>query len=60
MILIVPNELRNAINRALDDAMAECPEAECERNVLYKQLLAHFDEHGVIPQFTITKKGTVD
>jgi hypothetical protein len=53
----------------LDRAFAECPEhdlreaaklarasAECTREALYHQLLEHFDEHGVVPEFTLQKK----
>ena len=55
MIVIVPNELRDAINRALDCALEDCPEAERDRESLYHQLLEYFDEHGSIPEFKIAK-----
>jgi len=54
MIVIVPNSLRDAINAKLDEAFKTCPEAEKERESLYRRLLEHFDEHGVIPDFTLT------
>ncbi len=55
MIVVVPNALRDAINDVLDRAIAECPGAATERDALYEQLLAYFDEHGVIPDFTIER-----
>ena len=57
-MVIVPNDLRDAINTKLDAAIAELPEpdrpfAEKDREFLYSQLLDAFDEHGVIPDFTL-------
>ena len=57
MIAIIPNSLRDAINVKLDAAFQECPEAERERDSLYRELLEYFDEHGEIPDFRITRKG---
>ena len=54
-IMVVPNILRDKINEALDCALADCPGAECERENLYSQLLSYFDEHGVIPDFSIVR-----
>jgi hypothetical protein len=56
MIVVVPDCLRNAINEALDRAIAECPGAAHERSILFDQLLGYFDEHGVIPDFTLAKR----
>jgi hypothetical protein len=53
MLVIVPDSLRNAINAKLDAAIAEHPDAEKDREVLYSQLLGYFNEHGVIPDFTL-------
>lgn len=55
-LVIVPDSLRAAINARLDAAIAACPEAAADREALYGQLLAYFDEHGVIPDFTIARK----
>jgi len=52
--VIVPNTLRDAINAKLDDAFAACPEAAKDRDALYYRLLAYFDEHGELPDFTLT------
>lgn len=56
MLVIVPDSLRNAINAKLDTAIAEHPDAECDRDALYAQLLAYFNEHGVVPDFSLERK----
>ena len=56
--VIVPNEVRNTINAKLDAAYIEVPDAEKERELHYHELLAYFDEHGEIPDFTLFKKGS--
>ena len=59
-IVVVPDSLREAINEKLDAAFEQAavePKPE-ERESTYSSLLAHFNEHGEIPEFTITKKGT--
>ena len=56
MFRIVPNYIADAINAKLDAAFAECPEAAKDREVLYGHLLDYFDEHGVIPEFSVKKK----
>jgi hypothetical protein len=53
MMVIVPDSLRAAIDAKLDEAIEKCPGAECAREELYQQLLSYFDEHGVIPDFTV-------
>ena len=54
-MVIVPNELRDAIKAKLDTAIAACPDAAKDRDVLYSQLLAYFDEHGEVPDFGLAK-----
>lgn len=54
--VIVPNELRDAINAKLDAAIRDYPESEKDRECLYRELLAFYDEHGYLPEFTIEKK----
>lgn len=56
-LVIVPNALRDAINRKLDAAFRVCPEAEKDREVLYHSLLEHFNEYGDVPDFTLRRKG---
>ena len=53
--VIVPNDLRDRIYAKLDAEIAKCPEATPDRDVLYCQLLAYFDEHGVIPEFSLKR-----
>ena len=54
--IIVPDELYNAINRKLDDAFKECPEAEADRDFLYQELLNAFQKYGRLPAFKLEKK----
>lgn len=56
MLVIVPNTLRDAIHRKLDEQIALNPDAEKDREPLYSQLLDYFNEHGVIPDFSLAKK----
>ena len=56
MFRIIPNYIADAINAKLDAAFSECPEAAKDREVLYRQLLDYFDEHGIIPDFSLRKK----
>lgn len=58
MLVIVPDSLRAAINEKLDAAIALAPDAESERENLFNQLLAYFNEHGVIPEFSLVKNPT--
>ena len=55
-IVIVPNQLRDAIMAKLEAEFAKFPDAEIDRDGLYHQLLAYFDEHGEIPDFRLVKK----
>jgi hypothetical protein len=55
-MVIVPDVLRSAIDRKLDAAIAETPDAERDREVLFRQLLSFFDEHGYIPDFSLRKR----
>lgn len=53
--LIVPDALYDAIHKRLDEAFAECPEAEADREHLYRQLLDAFSRYGTIPEFSLEK-----
>lgn len=55
MLVIVPNSLRDAINAKLDAALAACPAAAPDRDLFYRQLLAYFNDHGVVPDFTLER-----
>jgi hypothetical protein len=58
MLVIVPNCLRDEINAAIDTALIGHPDAEPDREIFYDTLLAYFNEHGVIPEFTLEKRAT--
>ena len=57
-MVIVPNELRDAINAKIDTALKACPEVASEREGIYQDLLCYFDKHGEIPEFTLRVPGT--
>jgi len=52
-IVVVPNELRDAINRSIDTALNGRPIEHDEREVIYRMILRHYDEHGAIPDFSL-------
>lgn len=54
-IVVVPDTLHAEINRALDAALSKAPGAEPDRELFYEQLLAFFDEHGVLPEFSLVR-----
>ena len=56
MIVIVPNVISDAINKKLDAAIAACPDAEKDREILYAELLDHYFKYGVVPDFRLEKK----
>lgn len=55
MFIIVPNEVRDAINAKLDAAFLVCPDAAKDREILYNQLLSDYNENGTIPDFELKK-----
>ena len=60
-LVIVPNALRDEINAKLDAALAEFPECkQQDRDQLFAELLAYYDDHGVIPDFSLKiNEGTI-
>lgn len=52
---LVPTCVSDAINLALDMAIAEFPEAAPDREIFYSQLLEYFDTHGEIPEFSLER-----
>jgi hypothetical protein len=56
MFVIVPDSLRDAIMAKLDAEIAKHPDAEKDRAALYSHLLGYFNEHGVVPEFTLQRK----
>ncbi len=56
-LLIVPDSLRNGINKALNEAYAKCPEAPVEERELHYQFLINFfDENGYVPEFELKQR----
>ena len=56
MLVIVPDSLYNEIQAKLDTAFVKMPDAERDRDCLYRQLLFFFNEHGFLPDFEVVKK----
>ncbi len=54
--VIVHDELRDAIYRCVDDEIKRSGAPVDERDQHYMTLLSYYDEHGVIPDFTLQKK----
>ena len=51
-LYVVPNELRDSINKVIDEALARAPGVELpegEREIFYGQLLQLFNERGYVP-----------
>lgn len=57
MLTIVPNHVRDSINKKLDEVFREQPKAAKDREFFYHQLLEYYDKNGVIPDFELQKKG---
>lgn len=54
-IVAVPDYVRDAINRQLDQALLDWPATATDRQCLYQQALSYYDEKGVMPSFTVVK-----
>ena len=52
-IFIIPNSLSNAIDKRLNEAFEDLPDAEKDREHLRGQLIDAFDKYGYIPDFEI-------
>ena len=55
-IVVVPNYILDEISKKLDAAIVEHPDAEKDRAALHSQLIAFVDEHGYVPDFTLSHK----
>lgn len=55
-LVIVPNYVRDAINKRIDDAIVVEPGAAAEREQIYKTLVAYFSEYGAVPDFTLKRR----
>ena len=56
-LVIVPNYLRDELHRLLDEEIGKHPDAAKDREVLYGQLLDYVNVHGVIPEFSLERRG---
>ena len=54
-LCIVPERLRETLMAAIDKALNGRPCTDKDREILYGQLLAFFDQHGCIPEFTLNE-----
>lgn len=52
-IVIVPNDLRDALYAKIDEQLVDHPGLIEQRESIYKDLLNYYDEHGVVPDFTL-------
>lgn len=56
MIVLVPQHVTAAIDRALDAKLKDWPDhTERDRAVLHKEILTWYYDHGEIPDFEIVK-----
>jgi hypothetical protein len=53
MSYIVPHTLSEAIYKKVDAALKDQPDAAPDREYFYGILLDYYNEHGVIPDFTL-------
>jgi hypothetical protein len=54
-MVILPNALGRQIDDVLDAELAKHPAAAPDRELFRDQLINYFDEHGVIPEFSLEK-----
>lgn len=52
---VIPNYISDEIDRKLEAVIVKHPGAEKDRAELRSQLVAYFDEHGVVPEFDLCK-----
>ena len=58
MLLIVPNSLHDAIHESITKVLGGRPCDDESREILYQQILKYYDDHGNIPNFTLTEKAS--
>ena len=56
MFLVVPNSVRDAIYKKIDEELEKVPGAKQDREAFYGELLAAYDVTGEIPDFKIAPK----
>lgn len=59
-IVIVPKQLRDAIYLGMEMAFRQVPEPYWPSSenweAVYSELLAYYDEHGIIPDFSLERR----
>ena len=56
MICVVFNALRDAIYEKIDAQLVDHPALVEHREAIYSDLLGYYDEHGVIPDFSLQER----
>lgn len=59
MLIILPNYISDEIDRRIDAAIANTPDAAPDRELFRETLIAHFAETGTVADFTLAKKHEV-
>ena len=54
-LIILPNYISDEIDRRIDAAIAETPDAAADRELFRESLIAHFAETGQVAEFTLVK-----
>lgn len=54
--VVVPNTLADAINAAIDRELSGRPCDAESREIIFNQVLAYFDEHGRLPDFSLNAR----
>lgn len=58
--VIVPDYLAEKIYQLVDAEIAKCPVAAPDRELIYSNILGYFNEHGVIPDFSLKPNTQAD
>ena len=54
-LIILPNYISDEIDRRIDAAIAETPDAAADRELFRESLIAHFAQTGQVASFTLVK-----
>lgn len=54
-LIILPNYISDEIDRRIDEAIADTPDAAADRELFRETLIAHFAETGQVASFTLVK-----
>lgn len=56
MIVVVPNELSDAIDKKITLALSGRSCSEKDREIIRNQLIGYYNEHGIIPDFDLSRQ----